>query len=197
MPTINSRSPLERYLLTAVCTEIGQHPPQQQSSAAEGGVPTPPAPELCCWGGVGHGFRCAGGVTEVRAVCGRSSCRRVHTLYAREIPCALCPALSARRCALPPRFCKILQRWGRVCPRPSPSLGCPCSIYLLWTEWKNDKRENDESGTRTRGGMKVAARIGEGLRREIGRGRRPSEGWARRLEVEHHSPGLRLHTPVS
>ena len=23
------------------------------------------------------------------------------------------------------RFCKILQRWGRVCPRPSPSLGCP------------------------------------------------------------------------
>ena len=24
-------------------------------------------------------------------------------------------------------FCKILQRWGRVCPRPSPSLGCPLS----------------------------------------------------------------------
>ena len=31
-------SPLERYLLTAVCTKIGQHPP---------------AAALCCWGVVG------------------------------------------------------------------------------------------------------------------------------------------------
>ena len=42
----------------------------------------------------------------------------------------MCPALSARRCTLPPRFCKILQRWGRVCPRPSPSLGCPLYLFI-------------------------------------------------------------------
>merc|ERR1712071_202750 len=68
-----------------------------------------------------------GGSTNI----GRPACPRAAECisYAREIPCALCPALSARRCALPPRFCKILQRWGRVCPRPSPSLGCP--LYLF------------------------------------------------------------------
>ena len=30
----------------------------------------------------------------------------------------------------PPPFCKILQRWGRVCPRPSPSLACPSYLFI-------------------------------------------------------------------
>ena len=64
--------------------------------------------------------------------------------YAREIPCALCPALSTRRCALPPPFCKILQRWGRVCPRPSPSLGCP--FYLFITEGGGRRAEGEGVG---------------------------------------------------
>ena len=37
-------------------------------------------------------------------------------------------------------------------------------------------RERSTRVGRPRGGMKVAARIGEGLRREIGRGRRPRVG---------------------
>ena len=52
---------------------------------------------------------------------------------------------------------------------------------------QNEAEESDESGEetagerttrvgRTRGGMKVAARIGEKLRREIGRGGRPRVG---------------------
>ena len=52
---------------------------------------------------------------------------------------------------------------------------------------QNEAEESDESGEetagerttrvgRTRGGMKVAARIGEKLRREIGSGRRPRVG---------------------
>ena len=48
----------------------------------------------------------------------------------------MCPALSARRCTLPPRFCKILQRWGRVCPRPSPSLGCLFYLFI-YTIWRS------------------------------------------------------------
>ena len=46
------------------------------------------------------------------------------------VPCAQAPALSARRCTLPPRFCKFRQRWGRVCPRPSPSLGHSWSAVI-------------------------------------------------------------------
>ena len=42
-------------------------------------------------------------------------------------------------------------------------------------EMTRERRENDESG-RPRGGMKVAARIGERLRREIGRGGLPRVG---------------------
>ena len=47
---------------------------------------------------------------------------------------------------------------------------------------ENDATEEEMTRERTtrvgrpRGGMKVAARIGEGLRREIGRGRRPRVG---------------------
>ena len=44
---------------------------------------------------------------------------------------------------------------------------------------RSDKRESDESGTTARwheAALKVAARIGEGLRKEIGRGRRPRVG---------------------
>ena len=47
---------------------------------------------------------------------------------------------------------------------------------------ESDATEDEATGERTtrvgrpRGGMKVAARIGEGLRREIGRGRRPRVG---------------------
>ena len=41
---------------------------------------------------------------------------------------------------------------------------------------RSDKRENDESGTTAGGGMKVAARIGERLRREIERGSCPNVG---------------------
>ena len=47
---------------------------------------------------------------------------------------------------------------------------------------ESDATEDEATGERTtrvgrpRGGMKVAARIGEGLRREIGRGRLPRVG---------------------
>ena len=47
---------------------------------------------------------------------------------------------------------------------------------------ESDATEDEATGERKmrvgrpRGGMKVAARIGEGLRREIGRGRRPRVG---------------------
>ena len=43
-------------------------------------------------------------------------------------------------------------------------------------EATSHKRENDESGTTARWHEKVAARSGERLRREIGRGRRPRVG---------------------
>ena len=75
---------------------------------------------------------CGGGVPSSHPSLGLSVFfLSFRTAAPREIPCALCPALFAPRCALPPRFCKILLRWGRVCPRPSPSLGCP--FYLFRT----------------------------------------------------------------
>jgi len=49
--------------------------------------------------------------------------------YAREIPCALCPAPSSRRCALRPRFCRILQRWGRVCPHDASLSGRERGVF--------------------------------------------------------------------
>ena len=65
---------------------------------------------------------------------------------------------------------------------------------------QNEAEESDESGEetagerttrvgRTRGGMKVAARIGEKLRREIGSGRRPRREGGRRL-APHFSPKI-------
>ena len=54
-------------------------------------------------------------------VCSTMTVGKLTEHVARRDPGALCPALSARRCALPPRLSKILQRWGRVCPRPSPA----------------------------------------------------------------------------
>ena len=39
-------------------------------------------------------------------------------------------ARSGRDAPPPPRPCKILQRWGRVCPQPSPSLGCPFYLFI-------------------------------------------------------------------
>ena len=64
------------------------------------------------------------------------SCRRVRVSYVREIPCAcLCPALLREPRPLPLAFAKILQSgWGRVCLRPSPSLGCPYSFFLSLRE---------------------------------------------------------------
>ena len=54
-------------------------------------------------------------------------------------------------------------------------------------EERSDKRENDESGTTARGGMKVAARIGEGLRREIAKeADDQGSGWA--TAAPHSSP---------
>ena len=41
---------------------------------------------------------------------------------------------------------------------------------------RSDRRESDARVGRPRGGMRVAARIGDRLRREIGRGRRPRVG---------------------
>ena len=46
-------------------------------------------------------------------------------------------------------------------------------------------RERTTRVGRPRGGMKVAARIGEGLRREIGRGRRPRVGDGSRPRATH------------
>jgi len=44
------------------------------------------------------------------------------------------------------------------------------------TRGRSEKKENAKRVGRPRGGMKVAARIGERLRKEIGRGRRPRVG---------------------
>ena len=60
---------------------------------------------------------------------------------------------------------------------------------------ENDATEEEVTRERTtrvgrpRGGMKVAARIGERLRREIGRGRRPR---VRVGDGEHHTPLLKI-----
>ena len=51
---------------------------------------------------------------------------------------------------------------------PHPSFGVVCFLsFFFWTGGRTTRVG------RPRGGMKVAARIGEGLRREIERGRRP------------------------
>ena len=50
-------------------------------------------------------------------------------------------------------------------------------------------RESTTRRGRPRGGTKIAARIGERLRREIGRGGRPSKGGRR---LVHHTPLLKI-----
>ena len=59
MPTINSRNSNACYLqLLSVQRSRCQHPP---------------AAERSCWGGVGHDFRCAGGVEQCVAALARGS----------------------------------------------------------------------------------------------------------------------------
>ena len=109
------------------------------------------------------------------------SCRRVRILCERDpLWQCPCPALSAPRCALPPRFCKILQRWGRVCPRPSPSLGCAfyLFIYLFSTQVRHRYQKRHS------------------LRRTFRRRRRPHGGGHDRGDSrirEHRSPRRKDH----
>ena len=59
------------------------------------------------------------------------SCRRVRILCERDPLCPVPSPLHAAMRPLPLALAKILQRWGRVCPQPSPSLGCPSAFFLL------------------------------------------------------------------
>jgi len=70
-----------------------------------------------------------------------------------------------------------------ACWQPSVASGAKERVgWIVPFFFESDETEDEATGERTtrvgrpRGGMKVAARIGEGLRRELGRGRRP-RGW--------------------
>ena len=58
------------------------------------------------------------------------SCRRVRILCERDPLCPVPSPLHAAMRPLPLALAKILQRWGRVCPQPSPSLGCPFYLFI-------------------------------------------------------------------
>ena len=65
-----------------------------------------------------------------------------------------------------------------ACRSPIPPLACLFSFFLSEEADESDATEEEATGGRTtrvgrpRGGMKVAARIGEGLRREIEKGKK-------------------------
>ena len=95
----------------------------------------------------------------------------------------LCPLRDAMRSPLPfpcvpDRPYKILLVQVGTLSFSHPSFGVP----VLFIYYGNDATEEEVTRERTtrvgrpRGGMKVAARIGERLRKEIGRGRLPRVG---------------------
>ena len=62
---------------------------------------------------------------------------------------------------LPLALAKILQRWGRVCPQPSPSLGCP--FYLFYTRFTRFLLRYDEfeTGGELRDGKGAQIKMGK------------------------------------